>query len=208
MAGDKGRVRGEGSLMQKYGVIVADPPWGFNDTLRMSKTARGAAANYGTMPVCDIVGLGENLRDLTEPDCVLALWVPSALLAAGWTVLVHWGFVQKQIYTWVKTTKDGKGLAMGMGHHFRGATEHALIGTRGRPKPKNRAQRNVHLSPATPHSVKPEFLQDSLDKMYPDTAKLELFARRDRPGWTCVGNECPSTFGVDIRDWLSEKSTQ
>ena len=27
---------------------------------------------------------------------------------------------------------------------------------------------------------------------------LELFARRDRPGWTTVGLECPSTEGEDI----------
>lgn len=31
----------------------------------------------------------------------------------------------------------------------------------------------------------------------------ELCCDRARPVWTCVGNECPDTMGVDIRDWLA-----
>ena len=39
------------------------------------------------------------------------------------------------------------------------------------------------------HSAKPEHLQDSLEIMFPQGKKLELFARRVRPDWTCLGNE-------------------
>jgi len=40
-----------------------------------------------------------------------------------------------------------------------------------------------------------------LEKMFPgeEHHKIELFARRDKTGWTCVGNESPSTPGEDIR---------
>ena len=53
------------------------------------------------------------------------------------------------------------------------------------------------------HSQKPEQLQDSLDLMFPQWNKLELFCRRDRLNWDCIGNECPSTTGEDIRDVLT-----
>jgi N6-adenosine-specific RNA methylase IME4 len=36
--------------------------------------------------------------------------------------------------------------------------------------------------------------------MFPQWRKLELFARRHRPGWTCLGNESPMTNGEDIRE--------
>lgn len=91
-----------------------------------------------------------------------------------------------------------------MGHIFRQTHEIVLIGTRGKVSKmlKNRAQRSVHFGVVTEHSKKPEALQDMLDIMYPNTNKVELFARRDRIGYTCVGNECPSSLGEDIRDSL------
>jgi N6-adenosine-specific RNA methylase IME4 len=187
--------------MSLFKVVVADPPWAFNDRLRMSAVKRGAEAHYGTMSVAEIAALP--VADWCLADAVLALWVPASLLADGLTVLAGWGFAQKQIYTWVKQTKTG-GIAFGMGRQFRGATEHALIGTRGRPKPVSRSQRNVDLFPALPHSRKPSRLQERLEEMYPEGPFLELFARRGRPGWTCVGNESPDSPGADVRQWQPE----
>lgn len=100
----------------------------------------------------------------------------------------------------------GSSLAFGMGRLFRQTHELALVGVRGKVYAylENKSQRSVHFSPATKHSTKPEVLQDMLDKMFPQARdeKLELFARRNRQGWTCIGLECPSTMGEDIRDSL------
>lgn len=185
----------------KYGIVVADPPWAFSDKLTMSDVKRGAEANYSTLTMADIRNLP--VQDLCAPDALLALWVPSSLLEDGLGVMKAWGFVQKQIYTWVKTTKSG-GLAFGMGRQFRGTSEHALIGTCGRPKPASKSERNVELSLNMGHSIKPASLQERLEAMYPDASKLEMFARRERPGWDCVGNECPTTAGIDIRSWFEK----
>ncbi len=184
-----------------FSVIVADPPWTFSDKLKMEDVKRGAEAHYRTLSIDDICQLP--VKDWCNPDALLALWVPSSLLDEGMRVMTAWGFAQKQIYTWVKMTRTNK-VAFGMGRQFRGATEHALIGTRGKPKPASKAQRNVDLSPMLPHSAKPGRLQDRLEAMYPEGPYLELFARRGRPGWTCVGNQAPDYAGVDIRDWKPE----
>lgn len=95
-------------------------------------------------------------------------------------------------------------VAMGMGRLGRNAHEPVLIGTRGRYTSHvvSRRERNVILHPKMKHSEKPEELQDRLDRIFPRLPALELFARRDRPGWVCVGNQCPSTAGQDIRDVL------
>jgi N6-adenosine-specific RNA methylase IME4 len=188
--------------MKKYSVIVADCPWSFSDKLTMSKTKRGSDSNYNTMSLDDIASL--SVEKIAADDAVLALWVPSSLIHCGLVVMEDWGFTQKGIFTWIKTTKDNKNLSFGLGHTFRNCSENALVGTRGKPKCLNHAIRNVALDPATAHSVKPDTLQLNLMQMF-DGPYLELFGRRNLDEWTVVGNEAPDTMGVDIKDWLREQ---
>jgi N6-adenosine-specific RNA methylase IME4 len=203
----------------------------------MSKVKRSAQSNYSTMTMQDIINLP--VKDIAADNSVLALWVPSSMIAEGLQIMSSWGYSQKQIFIWVKNKKFSlellkskifsiftKGiefdtvvdeiaaaidsfnlnevLAFGMGRLFRQTHELALIGTRGKVYGmlENKSQRSVCFDPVLKHSAKPEFLQDRLDLMFPDPSlnKLEMFARRDRKGYTCVGNEAPSTFGEDIRD--------
>lgn len=98
-------------------------------------------------------------------------------------------------------------LAFGMGRLFRQCHELVLMGVRGKPYKtlKNKSQRSVSFHPATKHSVKPEDLQDRLEKMFPDAQnKLELFARRPRPGWVCIGNEALLCPNEDIRQSITK----
>jgi N6-adenosine-specific RNA methylase IME4 len=183
----------------------------FNDKLTMSDVKRGSASNYATLSFQDLCALP--VRKIAEPNALLALWCPSSLLTDGLLVMHEWGFVQKTTFVWVKMAKEQyvagfasqPAMAFGMGRYFRAAHELCLIGTCGSMMPANRAQRSVIMHPALKHSAKPEELQDSLDLMYPTAQKLEMFARRDRPGWTCTGLECPSMMGADIRWWIAAR---
>jgi len=83
-------------------------------------------------------------------------------------------------------------LSFGMGRLFRQTHEICLIGINNTgiyKKLANKSQRSVSFDENLKHSAKPEHLQDSLETMFPSTEKLELFARRIRPNWTCLGNE-------------------
>ncbi len=192
--------------MTKFDVIVSDPPWAFGDTLKRmkKKTRRSAASQYNTMSAAQVAAL--DVKSIVNPKgCVLALWVPSSLLVDGINVMNSWGFSLKQIVVWVKTKKKivdpNNALAFGMGRLFRNVHEIALIGTMGKvyENLENHSQRTVIFAPNMGHSVKPEALQDSLDLMYPVGNKLEMFARRHRPGWTCVGNalsNCDITLSI------------
>ncbi len=96
-----------------------------------------------------------------------------------------------------------KTLAFYMGRLFRQTHEICLIGTNNNKiykKLKNKSQRSVSFGENLKHSAKPEHLQNSLDEMFPGTEKLEMFARRHRKDWLCVGNEICN--GEDIRDSL------
>lgn len=94
-----------------------------------------------------------------------------------------------------------KSLGFGMGHLFRQTHEICLIGINNNKIYKslhNKSQRSVSFFQNDRHSKKPELLQDSLDLMFDGTNKLELFARRQRKGYVCIGNETVMTVGQSI----------
>ena len=185
--------------MTQFEVIVADPAWGFADGLKKMKrqVKRSAASQYDVMTPSQIAAL--DVASLANPiGCILALWVPSSMLVHGINVMHAWGFCLKQTWIWVKLKKDhvkeldpNKRTRVGMGRLFRQSHEIALIGTAGKsvyPLLANKGQRSVGFDLNTGHSTKPETLQDRLDLMFPTANKIELFARRARPNWTCLGN--------------------
>jgi len=224
-------------MSKSFNIIVADPPWNFKDSLKMSDVARGASSNYSVMSILDIKQLP--VKDIIDPNgAVLALWVPSSLLQEGLDTMNAWGFKHKQTYVWVKTKKQplkdlatiikpftpitllnlksyikqvgnivknapiSLALSFGMGRLFRQTHEICLIGTSSNKIYKlleNKSQRSVCFAENLKHSAKPEALQSSLEIMFPKAEKLEMFARRTRSGWTCLGNEID---GQDIRDAL------
>ena len=180
--------------------------------MKVVRVSRGAQSNYSTMTTKELQDLP--IKDFADPDgCLLALWCPSSLLKDGMNIMENWGFQLKTTYVWVKNKKKlpkdlvlDQSLSFGMGRTFRASHELALIGinsTKIYQRLENKSQRSVSFAPNLGHSVKPETLQDSLDLMFPKSTKLELFARRERKGWMCLGNQCPSTIGQDITTSLA-----
>lgn len=207
-----------------FDLVVADPNWAFTDKIGK----RGTESLYGGMAVSEICALGPLIKAVTAPDCVLALWIVGSQVEEGIEVVKAWGFTQKQVWNWRKITVRGK-QHFGMGRYRRAAKESVLFGVRGSMRPAVRNLRDdfdaamptwaadavegapwpsgryAHLQPEARgvyvHSAKPERLQDELEIMYPDSRGLELYARRARPGWTCLGNQCPGD-GRDLVDSL------
>jgi len=197
----------------KYQVIVADPPWKFGDELKSmkKKTKRSAISNYSVMDIEEIKALP--ISDLADKNgSILALWIPSILLPAGFDIMSCWGFQFKQTFIWIKTKKHvnqpindpNDSLAFGMGRLFRNCHEIALIGTRGKVYKmlENKSQRSVSLDANFVHSKKPDTLQDRLSIMFPTANKIEIFSRREKDGWCVLGNQID---GKDIREAIQEK---
>ena len=211
----------------KFNVICADIPWTFNDKLSMSDVKRGAESQYSVLDQSNLIKLPVN--DIVAEDSLLCLWTPSSLLKEGLDVMTVWGFRQTQTFVWVKTKKEpfkvfskslikdftlenlksnisnfdlNNLLSFFMGHLFRQTHEICLIGVKGKiyNKLKNKSQRSVCLDVSLKHSAKTEILQNRLDLMFPEENKLEMFARRHRKDWTCIGNEVngPGSNGEDV----------
>lgn len=196
----------------KYQVIVADPAWGFNDNLKKMKkpVKRAASAQYNVMTPAQVAAIP--VADIADPmGCFLALWVPGSMLVSGLDVMKAWGFKHKQVFVWVKLKKKyreeenwNESTRVGMGRLFRQSHEIALIGTSGKsvyPWLEDHSQRSVAFDLNQGHSIKPSTLQNRIDKMFPDAQKLEMFCRRPRNGWTCLGD---AIDGKDITSSVQE----
>lgn len=174
-----------------YAVLVADPPWSFRDSL--PGRARGAAKHYRCMSTGDLCSM--ELPPLSA-NSLLFLWRVASMQDDALRLMLAWGFGRpKSEIVWVKLRKDADPSRprMGMGHYVRNAHETCLIGARGSAASliRNRGVPSVIQAPRGQHSAKPAAFYEAVDKLVGDAPKVELFARRQWPGWTCLGDEMP-----------------
>jgi N6-adenosine-specific RNA methylase IME4 len=162
-----------------FELIYADPPW----QLGNPDGPYAPESHYPTLPLDQIKALEVPAAD----DAVLFLWAVSALLPQALAVIESWGFEYKTNLVWEKEW-------IGPGVWLRNRHELLLVARRGAfspPEPEDRVD-SVLEAPRGRHSEKPERVYELLEQMYPHASKLELFARRRRPGWAAWGNEVPS----------------
>ena len=173
---------------EKFGTILADPPWRFNNRTGRVAPEYRRRHRYQSLPLDEIVRLPVN--KLSSKHGHLYLWVPNALLREGLEVMEHWGFEYKTNLVWHKVRKDGGPDGRGVGFYFRNVTELVLFGVRGavRTYEAGRRQVNIMRTRKREHSRKPDELYDIIEQCSPGPF-LELFARHSRKGWVQWGDE-------------------
>jgi N6-adenosine-specific RNA methylase IME4 len=181
----------------KYPVILADPPWHFenysaDEPGMIHNRARGANKHYPTMTTEQICGLP--VANMAADDSVLLLWACWPTLPEALQVITAWGFTYKALaWVWVKLNPSSVGFHMGMGYWTRANSEPCLLATRGDPrKPVDRGIQALICTPVHEHSRKPDDQYRKIEALFPTGPYLELFARRKRPSWDAWGNEVES----------------
>lgn len=192
-------------MSKAFRVLVADPPWPEPTSYLPSKDPRyrneikgkglyignknlqnSAAREYDLLSLEEICSF--KLPKLAD-DCFLWLWVPHRKFEDALQVMKAWGFKYcKTGIVWVKMKNDLTGPTMRPGVRIRMVHELLLLGVKGKPKQKVKNLRSVFLIPPRKHSQKPEEIMDAIEQ-YSNGPYAELFARRERAGWSCFGNE-------------------
>lgn len=166
----------------KFRIIYADPAWSYNDKQDTAQLG-GAAKHYDTMSISEICSLP--VKEISEKDSVLFLWVTSPLLEDAFTVIKSWGFKYKTSFVWDKVKHN-------MGHYNSVRHEFLLIATKGSCVPDNKKlydsvqiiERNNN------HSEKPIEFLNIIDDIYTYGNKLEMFCRNiKKDKWYGWGNE-------------------
>lgn len=109
-------------------------------------------------------------------------------------VVRMWEFQLKTEVVWLKKTSTGQRW-FGMGHTLRAEHEVCLVATKGHPQVLNHSTRSTFVTDfgglsatAGRHSEKPDAFYRIVESLFPGPY-CELFARRQQPGWMCLGNE-------------------
>lgn len=188
-----------------FGAILADPPWAFQawyaggwrtreDGSKYYSSSSPRAARYDTMAAGDIATMP--VAELAASDAVLFLWGCWPTLPQALQVMSGWGFTYKSCaFVWTKANvsqidmfREDATPDMLLGYWTRANTEFCILGTRGKPKRIATDVRQAIIEPRREHSRKPSEIHERIERLV-GGPYLELFARAERPGWACWGNE-------------------
>lgn len=185
---------------KKYDIIYADPPWDYGGKLQFDKSSKAAdemdwdkgifisAANfkYPTLKLNELKKIP--VCDISANDCLLFLWVTSPHLPQGIELGKAWGFEYRTVaFVWDKMVHNP-------GKYTLSFCELCLVFKRGRiPSPRgSRNERQLIHSRREEHSKKPQEVRHSIERMFPNQTKIELFARSNAPSW--------DVWGLDVRE--------
>jgi N6-adenosine-specific RNA methylase IME4 len=187
----------DGLPLHHFACVYIDPPWAYQ--IRSDKgLGRSAERHYSTMSLEGICELP--VAEVCAKDSFCFLWITAPFLAQGHhvRVLEAWGFKPSSIaFAWVKTNSAERlakaetwdeVMFSGMGFTTRQNLEVVVLGRRGSPKRLDRSIRQVVVAPLLRHSEKPEEVARRIER-FCDGPRLEVFARKTRPGWTSIGDE-------------------
>lgn len=183
MVAEKGAPTAPATLGRVYPVYYFDAPWKFG--VRSEETGREKSAenHYPTLSTDEIVALLRPLIGGSNPAVCFA-WATNPMLLDGLRVLAECGFAYVHHWIWDKEVA-------GTGYWGRDRHELLLIGRRGdvaAPLPGTQPE-SVYRERKGPHSAKPVWFAEQIERLYPGIAKLELFARSARTGWDAWGFE-------------------
>lgn len=174
--------------MTKYNVIYADPPW-----LQENKNF-SYMPDYPMMKVEEICAL--DIPSLCDKNCLCFLWVTSATLPWGLSVMKAWGFKYKQVIIWDKVNNN-------VGYWLRNRCEILLMGVKypTKLKPFRSKRSNIISQKKTRlHSEKPVIFYELIEELTPGLLKIELFARKKREGWDSWGNEIENDTEIKTKE--------
>ena len=113
----------------------------------------------------------------------LYLWTTQRYLEDALTIAKGWGFEVRKILIWCKAP-----TGFSMGGAFGNSTEFIVTGVRGNLSYQNRVPRDWFEWKRGTHSEKPNAFYDLVQHMSIGPY-LDVFARKQRMGWDCFGNE-------------------
>lgn len=170
----------------EWRTVVVDPPW----QPEMALTNGGAPKaspqrRYNTMPLDQII----QLRPTLAKQSHLYVWCLSQHVDWGYELARAWNAEPIILLTWRKP-----GLGAG---RFRCNTEHVLVARKGsrHGNPFGSGGRYQQATAGTCfewprgiHSEKPDAFFSLAEQLSPP-ARLEMYARKPRDGWTVWGNQ-------------------
>ena len=187
--------------MKKYQIIYADPPWkqfkGGKKSARPNSS--GEPLPYQVISLEEIEGILKKAFELGDENNVLFLWTIDKYLFEAQQIAEKCGYKLHARMIWNKVTGIPAAFTIRYGH------EYLLYMYKGKLLPVALDERgkihSVFTEQVKAHSQKPEIAYQIIERLYPNTERLELFARNKRQtlfggNWDVWGNEVESDIDL------------
>lgn len=177
---------------KKYEIIYTDPPWKQRKggVKNVRPNSSGKDLDYQTMQLSEIKELHKGILENNTADNKhnVFMWTIDKYLHETETMMKELGYELHARMIWDKVTGIPTAFTVRYAHEYllwfyrKG---HILM-----PCDEMKGKYStVFREQVTKHSKKPMCAYEMIEKMFPDAAKLEMFARNERNGWDCWGNE-------------------
>ena len=185
--------------MKKYQIIYADPPW--KQTKGGKKKVRpnssGEKLDYPVMDLDDIQTIIHSTSLLGEQDHNFFLWAIDKTLWDAEKMMRDLSYRLHARMVWNKVTGIPAAFTIRYGH------EYLLWFYKEKLLPESLEERgkihSVFTEKVKRHSQKPEIAYQIIERLYPNTEKVEIFARNKRYGWDVWGNEVESDIQLNVK---------
>jgi len=178
------------SVKKKYQIIYADPPWKYGGrSAPNDKWRKPLEENYPTQDLNWLKNL--NVKNISDENCLLFLWVVSPYLKQCIEVGESWGFKYITVaFVWHHR------MAL-LGNYTMAGCEMCLLFKKGKiPEGKLKGKGNgvkQFLEEKKEYaSKKPDEVRNRIKKLFPISKRIELFARQKTKDWDVWGNEVES----------------
>jgi N6-adenosine-specific RNA methylase IME4 len=174
---------------EKYNLLLIDPPWrqakGGKKNVRPNSS--GEELDY---PVISLEEIQEHIMkatELCEENSVMFLWTIDKYLHEAEEIVKPMGWKLHARMVWNKVTGIPAAFTIRYGHEYllymyRGNLLKVATEERGKIH-------SVFTEQVKRHSQKPEISYQIIERLYPKTKKLEMYARNKRENWDIWGNE-------------------
>ena len=177
------------NINKEYNLIYADPPWkqSKGGKKKVRSHSSGKDLDYPTCSLDEIESHLKAVSDNSGGNSILFLWTIDKYLFEAQRIAENLGYKLHARMIWDKVTGIPAAFTVRYGH------EYLLYMYKGKLLPVAKEERGkihtVFRERVTKHSKKPEIAYEIIERLYPDTQKLEMYARNTRAGWDSWGNE-------------------
>lgn len=179
----------DGPVTTKYGVIVTDPPWPVQKgNARAVRPNQGKALDYKTITFAEIQDLHERVLPFCHEKHNMFVWAVDKYLYEAEDIFEGLGYKLHCRMVWDKLNGVAPAFTVRFSHEYLlwfyppGKMRKPRVDLRG-------VYTTVMQEESTRHSAKPNCAYYMLNDMFPNTAKLDMFARTERAGWDSFGDE-------------------
>lgn len=172
----------------KYDIIYSDPPWQqTKGGLRKCRPRQGKVLDYQTISLEEIKEIQKQASNISKENHTLFIWTIEKYLLDTEKMLEELGYKRHIRIVWDKENGIAPSFTIRFSHEYliwcyKGKMQSVAQEIRGKFT-------SVIRERSTKHSKKPLAAYELIEALYPNTEKIELFARNTRANWDSWGNE-------------------